>query len=70
MNGRVKHRKSEFTPQPDEIMAMARQDVAAAHERLAEGSARLQSYVAQKPARSLGIALGAGVLLGWLIARR
>ena len=36
---RVQGAKSEFTPQLDEIKAMARQDVAAARERLAEGRA-------------------------------
>jgi len=62
--------RSEFTPQADEIRAMAAQDVAVARERLVEGTVRIKNYVATEPARALGIALGVGVLLGWMIARR
>ena len=36
MNDRVQGMKAEFTPQLEEIKAMARQDVAVARERLAE----------------------------------
>ena len=38
MIDRVQGTKAEFTPQLDEIKAMARQDVAVARERLAERS--------------------------------
>jgi ElaB/YqjD/DUF883 family membrane-anchored ribosome-binding protein len=61
--------KAEFTPQLDEIKAMARQDVAVARERLAERSAFVTDYVAKEPVKALGIALCVGVVLGWLIRR-
>jgi ElaB/YqjD/DUF883 family membrane-anchored ribosome-binding protein len=44
--------------------------VATARERLARGTDTVRAYTVQQPARALGIALGIGVLLGWLIKRR
>jgi len=70
MNDRVRDRKSEFTPQLDEIRAMARQDVAVARERLAEGRAIVKDYLVREPVKALGIAVCVGVILGWLITRR
>lgn len=61
--------RAEFTPQLEEIRAMARQDVAVARERLAEGRDMVRGYVARAPVKALGIALGIGVILGWLIKR-
>jgi len=69
MNDRVQGMKAEFTPQLDEIKAMARQDVAVARERLADGRALLTDYVTREPVKALGIAVLAGVILGWLIKR-
>jgi ElaB/YqjD/DUF883 family membrane-anchored ribosome-binding protein len=43
---------------------------AALRERVAEGSESIRAYTLNQPARALGIALGVGVLLGWLIKRR
>ena len=70
MSDRVQGTKAEFTPQLDEIKAMARQDVAVARERLADGSAIVRDYVVRDPVKALGIALCVGVVLGWLIRRR
>lgn len=70
MNDRVAGMKSEFTPQLDEIRAMARQDVAVARERLAEGKDLIRDYVVREPLKVLAITLGIGVLLGWLIKHR
>jgi len=53
----------------DELRAMARQDVAAARERLSEGRAIVTDYVTREPVKALGIALFVGVVLGWLIKR-
>ena len=61
--------KAEFTPQLEEIRAMARQDVAVARERLAEGRDMVREYVAREPVKALGVALCIGVVLGWLIKR-
>ena len=69
MNDRVQNKKVEFTPQMDEIRAMASQDVAAARERLAEGKSVVTDYLHREPAKALGIALCVGVVLGWLIRR-
>jgi len=69
MNDRVQGMKAEFTPQMEEIRAMARQDMAVARERLADGRAILTDYVAREPVKALGIALCIGVVLGWLIKR-
>jgi len=70
MNDRVQVTRSEFTPQLEEIRAMARQDVAAARERLAEGRAIVRDYLVREPVKALGIAVCVGVILGWLITRR
>ena len=69
MYDRVQGTKSEFTPQLEEIRAMARQDVAVARERLAEGRDMVRDYVAREPVKALGVALCIGVVLGWLIKR-
>jgi len=69
MENRVQGMKAGFTPQLDDIKAMARQDVAVARERLAEQSAIVSDYVVREPVKALGIALCVGVVLGWLIRR-
>ena len=65
----VHDKRAEFTPQLDEIKAMARQDVAAARARLAEGRAMVGDYLVREPIKALGIAVCIGVVLGWLIRR-
>ncbi len=46
-------------------------DVAATvKERFAGGTKSLRDYIVNEPVRALGIALGMGVILGWLIKRR
>ena len=46
-------------------------DIAAtARERFSGGSRFLRDYIVKQPTRALGIALGTGVILGWLIKRR
>jgi ElaB/YqjD/DUF883 family membrane-anchored ribosome-binding protein len=69
MSDRIQGMKSEFTPQMAEIKAMARQDVAAARERLADGRAIVTDYLVREPVKALGITLLIGVVLGWLIKR-
>ena len=44
--------------------------VATARESLSKGTRGIQDYIGKQPARAIGIALGVGVLLGWLIKRR
>jgi ElaB/YqjD/DUF883 family membrane-anchored ribosome-binding protein len=43
---------------------------ATAREQLSGGSHFLRAYIVKEPTRALGIALGMGVILGWLIKRR
>ncbi len=53
-----------------EIKERALDLAATAKERLAGGTKTLRDYIVKQPVRALGIALGMGVLLGWLIKRR
>ena len=43
---------------------------ATAREQFSGGSRFLRDYIVKEPTRSLGIAIGMGVILGWLIKRR
>jgi ElaB/YqjD/DUF883 family membrane-anchored ribosome-binding protein len=46
------------------------QYAAKACDRIARRAARIEEYATQEPARALGLALAAGMLLGWLVKRR
>ncbi|MDR3633500.1 MAG: DUF883 C-terminal domain-containing protein [Isosphaeraceae bacterium] len=70
MIDRAEEATASWNPQADELKEMALQYAAVAQERLAEGSERVKEYVVKQPTRALGIALGLGVLLGWMIKRR
>jgi ElaB/YqjD/DUF883 family membrane-anchored ribosome-binding protein len=56
--------------QAEELKAMAMEYARTARERISEGTDFVKDYVNRQPARALGIALGLGVVLGWLIKRR
>ena len=59
--------------QPGEAESYAEQFksvTATVKEGLAGGSAVIKTYVQNEPVRALGLALGLGALLGWLIKRR
>jgi ElaB/YqjD/DUF883 family membrane-anchored ribosome-binding protein len=62
--------RAVFTPQIDELQAMAQQDVEVLRQRLADGSTLVKDFVAREPVKALGLALCAGVVLGWLTRRR
>jgi len=70
MIDRIQGLDASFGPQAEELKEKALEYAATARERLAEGSGRLREYVVKEPARALGIALGLGVHLGWMIKRR
>jgi len=70
MIDRIQDVGSSSGPQLDELKEQALVYAAAARERLVEGQAKVRDYIVNEPARALGIALGVGVLLGWLIKRR
>jgi len=70
MIDRFQGMESSFKPQAEELREAALEYAATARERLAEGNEMVRGYVSKEPVRALGIALGVGVLLGWLIKRR
>jgi hypothetical protein len=55
---------------PEQIKEKALEFAAVARERVSEGSEALRIFTVNQPARALGIALGMGVLVGWLLKRR
>lgn len=61
---------STYSDQAEELKARALEYATVARSRLGEGSEIVKDYVQKQPARALGIALGVGVALGWLIKRR
>jgi len=70
MIDRIQGLESALGPQADELKERALEYAASAREMLGGGTEKLKGYVVKEPARALGIALGLGVLLGWLIKRR
>lgn len=61
---------SSAEPVLEQLKEQAEVVTAAARERLTQGRDQVRQYIVNEPARALGIAFGAGVLLGWLIKRR
>jgi len=59
-----------YADQAEEMKARAMELAMSAGARFSEGNAFVKEYVQKQPARALGIALGLGVVLGWLIKRR
>jgi len=70
MIDRIQGFETDFGAQGDMLKEMALDFSATARERLAEGSETVRNYIVEHPERALGIALGLGVFLGWLIKRR
>jgi len=70
MIDRIQGLESNYGPQAEELREKALEYAATARERLAQGTDMLRDYVVKEPARAVGIALGVGVVLGWLIKRR
>jgi ElaB/YqjD/DUF883 family membrane-anchored ribosome-binding protein len=61
---------SSLGSRADEIKEKALDLAATARERFEQGSHRLREFTVRNPARAVGIALGVGILTGWLIKRR
>jgi len=70
MIDRIQPAQAGFTDQAEELKAQAMEYAEVARARLSEGGDFVKDYVNKQPARALGIALGLGVVLGWLIKRR
>ena len=59
-----------YADQAEELKAKALEFAMTAQSRFAEGTELVKTYVNKEPVRALGIALGLGVVVGWLIKRR
>jgi len=70
MIDRIQEIESSYGPQVEDLKTFALEYMATARERLAEGRDAVRDYAVKEPVRALGIALGVGVLLGWMIKRR
>jgi len=70
MIDRLHDLESGYGPQLDQLKEQAQVYAASAREQWVEGSAKIREYIVNEPARALGIALGMGVLLGWMLKRR
>ena len=70
MIDRIRGMETGDASQAEVIKEKALDFVATARERLAEGSETIKGFVIKEPARALGLALGLGVVLGWLLKRR
>jgi ElaB/YqjD/DUF883 family membrane-anchored ribosome-binding protein len=70
MVNRLLDRELGFGVNTDDLKESALVYVAAVRERLAEGCERVKQSIINQPVRAVGIALGMGVLLGWLTKRR
>jgi len=53
-----------------EVKELALEASATITEKLSDGTRILRGFIVKEPTRALGIAVGMGVLLGWLIKRR
>jgi len=70
MIDRLQPSESGYADQAEELKARALEYAMTAQARFAEGRDLLKTYVNKEPVRALGIALGLGVVVGWLIKRR
>lgn len=70
MIDRIQEYETGFTDQAEEWKARALEYAANAGAKFDEGSEFLREYVKREPAKALGMAIGVGVVLGWLIKRR
>jgi ElaB/YqjD/DUF883 family membrane-anchored ribosome-binding protein len=56
--------------QAEQLKEKALELSATAREGLSRGAHAIREFTIGQPAKALGLALGMGVLLGWLIKRR
>ena len=70
MIDRIQGIERALGPEADRLKERAFELTAVARERLAQGTESVRKYTISQPAKALGLALGVGVFLGWLIKRR
>jgi ElaB/YqjD/DUF883 family membrane-anchored ribosome-binding protein len=70
MVDRTQGLESGLEARVDDVKEKALEFAATAREQFSGGSRLLRDYIVKEPTRALGIALGMGVILGWLIKRR
>ena len=70
MIDRIRDVETEMSSVSDQMKEKALDLAATARERAGAGAELVRQFTVQKPAQALGLALGMGVLLGWLIKRR
>ncbi len=71
MSDRMRELNAEnLAPAVEHLRETALEAAATARERWAEGSTWVRNYTLREPAKALGVALGMGVFVGWLIKRR
>jgi ElaB/YqjD/DUF883 family membrane-anchored ribosome-binding protein len=63
-------RSSSLEASVGDVKEKAMEVMATAREQFAGGTHLLREYIVKEPTRALGIAVGMGVILGWLIKRR
>ena len=70
MIDRLRPEPSGVSLDAEDLKAQAMEFASTARVKLAEANEFLNDYVRKNPARAVGIALGLGVTLAWLIKRR
>lgn len=60
----------DLNDQTEQMKETVLEAASAARERIARGGHWVREFTIQKPAKALGVAMGVGVILGWLIKRR
>jgi len=70
MVDRTQDLESGLEARVDDAKELALELAATTREQISRGSQLLRDYIVKEPTRALAIALGMGVILGWLIKRR
>lgn len=70
MIDRIRDEAAALPVSADQIKEHAYDLAASARERLAGAGTAIRDFTQNQPAKALGIALGMGVFLGWLMKRR
>lgn len=70
MIDRMHDMESSYAGQAEELKAMAVEYASTAREKIELGTEQLKAYVLREPVKAIGMAVGIGVALGWMIKRR